>query len=173
MLNKTELTTPTVIEGWLHDLGLSCVRRTDAASNWALEFTIAGPNPLVLSAVNPKSIPRAVMLVCGLTAAPAHVEVFKTLEETVRRDFWRQMRAKLTREFVEFQLEGTPPSECPRLLRVTCLRFDDGLTLDSFARSLNSICKTAADAVAVYTDHLGDPNAPTSGEFAFKKVGTQ
>jgi hypothetical protein len=173
MLNKIDLTTPAVIEGWLQDLGLACVRRTDAASNWALEFTIAGANPLVLSAVNPKSVPRAVMVVCGLTAAPAHIEVFKTLEERVRRDFWRQMRTMLTRDYVEFQLEGTPTSECPRMLRVTCLRFDDGLTLDSFARSLNSVCKTAADAIAHYTDHLGDPNAPSSGEFAFKTVGTQ
>ncbi|HEY6457686.1 MAG TPA: DUF2299 family protein [Steroidobacteraceae bacterium] len=173
MQNKIDMTTPTVIEGWLHDLGLACVRRTDAASNWALEFTIAGPNPLVLSAVNPKSIPRAVMVVCALSAAPVHAEVFKTLEESARRQFWRQMRSMLNREYVEFQLEGTPPIECPKMLRVTCLRFDDGLTLDSFARSLNSVCKTASDAIAHYTDHLGDPNAPTSGEFAFKKVGTQ
>jgi hypothetical protein len=173
MLTKSDLTTPVVIEGWLHDLGLAYVRRTDAASNWALEFTIAGPNPLVLSAVNPKSVPRAVMVVCGLSAAPVHVEMFKTLEESARREFWRQMRTMLTRENVEFQLEGTPIAECPRMLRVTCLRFDDGLTLDSFARSLSSVCKTAADAVAHYTDVLGDPNAPSSTEFAFKKVGTQ
>lgn len=173
MLNKTDLTTPTAIEGWLQDLGLACVRRTDAASNWALEFTIAGPNALVLSAVNPKSVPRAVMLVCGLSAAPKHMEVFKTLEESVRRDFWTQMRNTMSREFVEYQLEGMAPTECPRMLRITALRFDDGLTLDSFARTISSVCKAAAAAVAHYTDRLGDPNAPTSGEFAFKKVGTQ
>jgi hypothetical protein len=173
MLNKIDLTTPTIIEGWLQDLGLTCVRRTDGASNWALEFTIAGPNPLVLSAVNPKSVPRAVMLVCGLSASPVHMEVFKTLEETARTQFWQRMRDTLNREFVEYQLDGTPPSECPRMLRVTAIRFDDGLSLDSFARSISSVCKAAASAVAHFTDQLGDPNAPTSGEFAFKKVGTQ
>jgi hypothetical protein len=173
MLNKTDLATPDIIEGWLHDLSLACVRRTDAASNWALEFTIAGPNPLVLSAVNPKPLPRAVMLVCGISSAPAHIEMFKTLEASARQQFWEQMRDLLTREYVEFQLDGAPPSECPRMLRVTCIRFDDGLTLDSFARSISSVCKAAADAVAHYTNRLGDPNAPLSGEFAFKKVGTQ
>jgi hypothetical protein len=173
MLNKTDLTTPDIIEGWLHDLGLACVRRTDAASNWALEFTILGPNPLVLSAVNPKSVPRAVMLVCGLASAPVHMEAFKTLEGSARTQFWQQMRDTLNREFVEYQLDGTPPSECPKMLRVTAIRFDDGLSLDSFARSISSVCKAAASAVALYTDRLGDPNAPTSGEFAFKKVGTQ
>ena len=173
MQNKIDLTTPTVIEGWLHDLGLSCVRRTDASSNWSLEFTVVGPNPLVLSAVNPKSVPRGVMLVCGLTSAPAHTQVFKTLDEATRTQFWQKMRDTLNREFVEYQLDGNPPSDCPKMVRVTAIRFDDGLTLDSFARSIASVCKAAASAVALYTDRLGDPNAPTGGEFAFKKVGTQ
>jgi hypothetical protein len=173
MLNKTDLTTPDAIEGWLHDLSLTCVRRTDAASNWALEFTIAGASPLVLSAVNPKSVPRAVMLVCAMTAAPEHIEKFKTLEESGRRKFWQEMRDTLNREYIEFQLDGTPPSECPRMLRVTAIRFDDGLSLDSFARSISSVCKAAAAAVAKFTDHFENPNAPASGEFAFKKVGTQ
>jgi hypothetical protein len=172
-MNKTDLSTPVVIEGWLQDLGLTCVRRTDAASNWALEFTIAGPNPLVLSAVNPKSVPRAVMLVCAMTAAPEHIEMFKTLDEAARRQFWRDMRDTLNREYVEFQLDGTPPNECPKMLRVTAIRLDDGLSLDSFARSISSVCKAAASAVAEFTDRFEDPKAPTGGEFAFKKVGTQ
>ncbi len=173
MLTKTDLTTPAIIEGWLQDLALTAVRRTDAASNWAVEFSIAGPNPLVLSAVNPKSVPRAVMLVCGMSAAPEHVEAFKNIDENARKDFWQRLRGTLNREYVEFQIDGVPTSECPKMLRVTALRFDDGLTLDSFARSISSVCKACADAVALFTDRLGEPNAPTSGEFAFKKVGTQ
>jgi hypothetical protein len=173
MLNKSDLTTPDVIEGWLHDLGLTCTRRTDAASNWSLEFSIAGPSPLVLSAVNPKSVARAVMLVCAMTAAPEHIEKFKTLDDGARRKFWQGMRDTLNREYVEFQIDGTPPSECPKMLRITAIRFDDGLTLDSFARTISSVCKAAASAVAQFTDNLENPNAPTSGEFAFKKVGTQ
>jgi hypothetical protein len=173
MSNKTDLSVPDTIEGWLQDLALTCVRRTDAASNWALEFTIAGPNPLVMSAVNPKSVPRALMLVCALTAAPAHIETFKALDERARRDFWTQMRSLLNREYIEFQLDGAAPAECPRMLRITAIRFDDGLNLDSFARSISSVCKAAADGVAHFTEKLGDPNAPLTGEFAFRKVGTQ
>ncbi len=173
MLNRTDLATPTVIEGWLHDLAIAATRRTDAASNWALEFTVAGPSPLVLSAVNPKSVPRAVMLVCGMSAAPAHIEAFNTLPDSARKEFWQQLRITLNREYVEFQVEGNVPTECPKTLRVTAIRFDDGLTLDSFARSISSVCKACGDAVAHFTDRLGDPNAPLGGEFAFKKVGTQ
>jgi hypothetical protein len=173
MLNKTDLTTPTIIEGWLHDLGLTSTRRTDAGSNWALEFTVLGPNPLVLSAVNPKSVPRAVMLVCGMSAAPEHITMFNALELSARKEFWRNMRDALNREYVEFQLDGVAPTECPKMLRVSCVRFDDGLNLDSFARSISSVCKAAAAAVAQFTDRFEDPNSTTTGEFAFKKVGTQ
>ena len=40
------------------------------ASNWMLEFTVQAQNPLVLSVVNPKVVPRAIMFVCGMLAAP-------------------------------------------------------------------------------------------------------
>jgi hypothetical protein len=172
MLTKADVATPEVIEGWLHDLSLATTRRTDPASNWMLEFTVPGPNPLVLNVVNPKAVPRAVMFVCGLMAAPGHEVAFKALDDSTRRKFWMDLRALLSREFVEFQAEGAI-TECPKSVRVTAVRFDDGLTLDSFARTLSSVCKACADAVAYFTDNLGDPNAPAGGEFAFKKTGTQ
>jgi hypothetical protein len=172
MLTKADVATPEVIEGWLHDLSLATTRRTDPASNWMLEFTVPGPNPLVMNVVNPKAVPRAVMFVCGLQAAPGHAVAFAALDEASRTKFWRQLRTLLNREFVEFQAEGII-SECPKAVRVTAVRFDDGLTLDSFARTLSSVCKACADAVAHFTDHLGDPGAPAGGEFAFKKTGTQ
>ena len=70
----------------------------DAASNWMLEFTVPGPNPLVVNVVNPKAIPRGVMFVCGLQASPAHDVAFKALDEATRRKFWHDMRRSLSRE---------------------------------------------------------------------------
>ncbi len=172
MLTKADIATPDVIEGWLHDLSLATTRRVDAASNWMLDFTVPGPNPLVVNVVNPKSIPRAIMFVCGLAAAPGHETAFKALDEATRKTFWPRLRNLLSREFVEFQAEGAL-TECPKSVRITAVRFDDGLTLDSFGRTLSSVCKTASDAIAFFTEHLGDPGAPAGGEFAFKKTGTQ
>jgi hypothetical protein len=172
MLTKADVATPDVIDGWLHDMSLTTTRRTDPASNWMLEFTVPGPNPLVMNVVNPKVLPRAVMFVCGLMAAPGHDVAFKALDEEARKRFWKQLRTLLSREFVEFQADGVV-TECPKSVRITAVRFDDGLTLDSFGRTLSSVCKACADAVAHFTDNLGDPAAPTGGEFAFRKTGTQ
>jgi hypothetical protein len=172
MLTKADVATPNVIEGWLHDMSIATALRADPASNWMLEFTVPGSNPLVVNVVNPKALPRAVMFVCGLVAAPGHEAAFKALDEGSRKKFWQQLRATLNREFVEFQADGAW-TECPKSVRVTAVRFDDGLTLDSFGRTLNSVCKACGDAIAHFTDNLGDPSPPLGGEFAFKKTGTQ
>ena len=172
MLTKADIATPNVIEGWLHDMSLATAQRNDPASNWMIELTVPGSNPLVVNVVNPKALPRAIMFVCGLVASPAHDAAFKMLDEGSRKKFWQQLRASMNREFVEFQADGVW-TECPKSVRVTAVRFDDGLTLDSFARTLNSVCKACADAIAHFTDNLGDPVAPTGGEFAFRKTETQ
>jgi len=172
MLTKDDLATPTVIEGWLQDMALKCIPRTDPASNWMLEFTVPAQNPLVLSVVNPKVIPRGIMFVCGMLAAPGHEAAFNKLDDARRVAFWRQLRTSLSREFVEFQAEGVI-TECPKSIRITAVRFDDGLTLDSFSRTLSSVCKAVADAMMHFNDFLGDPAPPATGEFAFKKTGTQ
>jgi hypothetical protein len=160
MLTKSDLTEPTVIEGWLRDLALTPTRRNDQVNNWNLEFTIVGPNALVLNVVNPKSLPRAIMFVCGMAPAPQQVEAFAALSPQGRRDFWLQLRATLNREAVEFQLEGAAFSECPRALRVSAVRFDDGLTLDAFAHTLTSVCKACGDAISHFTERLGDVASP-------------
>jgi hypothetical protein len=173
MLKKSDLATPEVIEGWLNDMALTSARKQDGANNWNLEFTVNGGTTLVINVVNPKTLPRAIMIVCGMMVVPGHQATFNTLSEAKRIEFWRDLRTLLSREFVEFQLEGMAVVEAPKTLRVSAVRFDDGLTLDSFARSLASVCKACGDVVPYFTERLGDPTAQTGGEFAFKKSATQ
>jgi len=75
---------------------------------------------------------------------------------------------------VECQIEGTPMVHCPAGFAANCIRYDDGLTLDSFAHNIASLQRTVFDAIAVFHEHLGDvgPAAP-GGEFAFRKLGVQ
>ena len=161
MVTKSDLAEPTLIEGWLRDMNLAPVRKPDAVNNWNVEFTIAaGTSPLAIACVNPRPLPRAIMLVCGLAAAPEHMVAFKELNEDLRREFWNQLRSTLNREFVEYQIEGAAVFECPKTVRVSAVRFDDGLTLDSFARTLSSVCKAAADAATHFTDRLGNARRP-------------
>ena len=173
MLTKTDLATPAVIEGWLRDLAQTPIQRPDPVNAWNLEFTVQGSPNLVMNAVNPKPIPRSVMLVCGMTPVPQQVTAFQALSEEQRRAFWRDLRTLLSREYIEFHIEGMAPTECPKTLRISAIRFDDGLTLDSFARTLASVCKACGDIVVLFSERLGDPSAPAGGEFAFRRSGTQ
>jgi hypothetical protein len=163
MVTKSDLAEPTLIEGWLRDLALVPIRKPDSVNTWALEFTIAaGAGPLAIAVVNPRALPRAIMFVCGLAAAPEHMTAFKELSEERRKEFWTQLRATLNREWVEYQIEGVAIAECPKTVRVSAVRFDDGLTLDSFARTMSSVCKACADAATHFTDRLGNPGRPAT-----------
>ena len=174
MATRQEILVPTLIESWLKDVGLSVTPRCgDAVNNWNLEFIVTGPNPLILNVVNPKQVPRAVMLVCGMLVAPEQISSYNALDEDARKDFWRALRATMNREYVEFQVEGQAVIECPKAVRVTAVRFDDGLTLDSFARTISSVCKACADVVAHFTDRLGELRPSAGSEFAFKKGPVQ
>lgn len=174
MVTKAEILEPTLIQNWLADAGLTpTLRGSDGVNNWNVEFTVTGPNPLILNVVNPKTVPRAVMLVCGMLVAPEQVTAYNALDEDARKDFWRALRTTMNREFVEFQVEGQPVIECPKAVRVTAVRFDDGLTLDSFARTISSVCKACGDVVAHFTDRLGELQPTAGGEFAFKKGPVQ
>jgi hypothetical protein len=51
------------------------------------------------------------------------------------------------------------------------MRFDDGLTLDSFARTMSSVSKACFDGCALFLERLGDLGPAPGGEFAFKKLG--
>jgi hypothetical protein len=104
-----------------------------------------------------------------MSVAPDQTAAYNNLEEDGRKEFWRSLRATLNREYTEFQIEGQPIVECPKAIRITAVRFDDGLTLDSFARTINSVCKACADAGAHFADRLGDMRPTAGGEFAFKK----
>jgi hypothetical protein len=161
MVTKSDLADPALIEGWLRDMNLAPVRKSDPVNAWNVEFTIAaGTSPLAIAIVNPRPLPRAIMFVCGLAAAPEHMIAFSNLDEDLRKEFWNQLRSTLNREFVEYQIEGAAIVECPKTVRVSAVRFDDGLTLDSFARTLSSVCKAAADAATHFTARLGNPRRP-------------
>ena len=86
MLTKSDLATSTLMEGWLRDLSLTPIQRSDGANTWNLEFTVAGTPNFVMNLVNPKPLPRAVMLVCGMSPAAEQVAAFQRLDQAQRID---------------------------------------------------------------------------------------
>lgn len=167
-----DLKRSTKIEAWLRDMG--CTPGPvplEPAINWALEVTIPPGTHMVV--FNLKQAPRAVMVQARMVPIAAQIEAFGVLEEDSRREFWQALRSTLNREFTEFQIEGAP-FECPASFTVSATRWDDGLTLDSFARTLSSVNKACLDGSAVFDEHLGTGSpAAVGGEFAFKKLDVQ
>jgi hypothetical protein len=81
---------------------------------------------------------------------------------------------RLTRhDFVEFHLEGTPAKDCPAAFSINVARFDDGLTLDSFARSLSSVNKAYFDGCNFFGEQFGTGGPMSGGEFEFKRTTVQ
>jgi hypothetical protein len=156
MLTKADLADPTVIEGWVRDLALTPTRREDPSNNWRIQFATAGANAFTISCVSPKSLPRAIMLICGIVPAPENITAFNALPPAQKKQFWEGLRDTLNRESIEFQIEGTPVDECPKTIRVTAVRFDDGLSLDSFAHSLGLVCKASLDAATHFNERLNE-----------------
>jgi hypothetical protein len=174
MAMKTDISDGKLVEGWLRDVGCAPEAYVTPQMNWGFKaaFPPSGPSSLNLTISNPAHIPRAVFIGCHITPAAQHVEAFNRLEEDARKEFWQHLRNTLNRDFVEFQIEGNATSECPKAFQVLAMRFDDGLTLDSFARSLSSVLKGCIDGVSCFQDRLGDA-VPAASEFAFKRLGPQ
>jgi hypothetical protein len=165
-----------LIGQWLKDMGYVPKFIADPLAGWAFEISCpqGSPQPLGVRVGSPKNQPRAVVVGVRMAAQPPHIAAFANLEEDIKREFWRDLRAKLNREFVEFAVEGTPETGCPVAFRVTATRFDDGLSLDSLHRTILSVVKACLDGIALFAERLGTAGpASGGGEFAFRKIGIQ
>ena len=178
-MNANDLNSGALIAGWLRDMGCEpTVLPADPQVNWAFEVTFpAKPSPgmiqLKMTIYNPKPTPRAVVVAARMLPPPESVAAFEELEQDEKTRFWQALRSTLSRENIEFQLEGAPVIHCPAAFRVNVVRYDDGLTLDNFYHSVVAVQSACFDAIAVFAEHLGDIGPAPGGEFAFKKLGVQ
>jgi hypothetical protein len=160
------------ILGWVADMQLTPARApSNGELSWGYEAMLA--TGFRVGIFQPKRAPRALLIQMKVMSRPDHAESFDGLEEDAKRAFWRELRSTLNREFTEFQLEGKLYEECPKSFLVTETIWDDGLSLNNFARSISSVQKACLDACALFDEQLGSTGPATGGEFAFKKIGLQ
>lgn len=168
-----EFSNGSLIEGWLRDTGCQPVIRQLPEVNWAYEVNFPPQGPAKLTIFNPAKLPRAVIILSRTIVPATHIKAFDALDEDSRREFLERLRATLNREFIEFHLEMPPTGGCPAGFQMSVTRFDHGVTLDSFVRSLSSVNKAYLDASACFQQYLGDPGTPAGGEFEFEKLRVQ
>lgn len=173
MVVKSGLSSPLQIGEWLRDMGLTPEMKNDPNANWVFEVAYPQNGQYRFAIANPKALPRAVTIAARLAPTAEQVRAFRDLEGDVKQEFWRTLRSILNREFVEFQIEGTPLSDCPIAFQVSAVRYDDGLTLDSLHRTLSSVNKACLDGCAFFEERLGGAGPASGGEFEFKRLGIQ
>lgn len=165
----------TQVSVWLREMGCAPDAVADPLANWAYEIGFPPNTPVSvrMRVGNPKIMPRAVVVAVRMVPQQNQLAAFNGLDEDAKREFWQALRSELNREFCEFAIEGNPMAECPQAFSVSATRFDDGLSLDSLFRTINSVLKACMDGCALFDERLGAVGPASGGEFAFRKLGMQ
>jgi hypothetical protein len=158
--------------GWLKDMGLDPKPAPDANGNWHYTFFMP-PNQAGnrLEVFGLKERPRAVVIAANTVLSPQHTEVLAALDGDAKRLFVSDLMVALNKEFTEYNIERDTAVEVKNFV-ITAVRYDDGLNLDSFARTVSSVFKAQVAGIQCVHQHLGG-TTPQGGEFSFKKLGLQ
>jgi hypothetical protein len=91
---------------------------------------------------------------------------YELLSEAEKGAFMRELRLTLSREHLYHDIApGDKPGACPGSFAVFDMRFDDGLTLDSFARSIICVSNTALAANLCCARHLAAARSTVAPRF--------
>jgi hypothetical protein len=170
MGTESRVATGALIQGWLRDMGCTPIPRSNPEVNWAFEVDFPPKSPTRLTIVNPRTMPRAAVIMSRTVVSPEQRAAFENLDEDSRREFWEKLALRLNgHDFIEFQIEGVPTGSCPTAFQIFVSRWDDGLTLDSLHRSLSSAHKAYFDACAFFRENFGTSGPAAAGEFDFRR----
>ncbi len=162
------------IEEWLKLIGCTPKPIQDAQAVWHLEFCYPSKTqpPHTMHVVSPAANPAAAVIASVTALAPEHLEGFSNLDDDAKSEFLWKLRHTLNRRDVDFRADGaTGPLDCPKQFQISLTRYTDGLTLDSFARSLGAVYKTELGVVWLIQEHLGNSSPGPGQRFDFKKLG--
>ena len=167
-----ETTLRTQVEGWLKRLGSTPVEMDDAQTDWHLRFDYPAKSPHIMHAAQPKGQPDMVVILSALDVGHEHLKVFEELDEDSQNTFLLDLKETLTNDSHDFKFEGVEKElDCPKKILVQCTRYEDGLSLDSFARSVGAVFKGFLRAILVMRRHLRENGPGNADRFDFKKLG--
>jgi hypothetical protein len=160
------------VENWLGTLRCQPKVQDDPNSSWHLVFEYPASSSHVMNAVRPKGENTPVVVVTRTNVDEVHRRKFAELDDEAKEDFLWQLRRTMKSVDVDFQVEGAEgPLGCPTAFQLSIARFEDGLTLDSFAQSVGKVFKTELNAVWVLQEHFKPDNGGRGPRFDFKKFG--
>ena len=164
--------TKTQVDEWLRVIGCTPVDQMDSQAAWHIEFDYPPKTPHRMHVVSPNQTPAATIIATATQLQADHLQRFSELDQDAKEEFIWDLRHALNRLEVDFRVDGAAgPLDCPRQFQISVTRYPDGLSLDSFARSIGSVCKTELDVAWLIEQHLGGTGPARGGRFDFRKLG--
>ena len=165
-------TLRTQVKGWLGRLGSTPVEIEDPQTEWHFQFDYPAKSTHTMHAAQPKDQSDMVLFVSALDVSHDHLKKFEELDEESQETFLLDLKEKLISDSHDFKFEGVENErDCPKKIIIQCTRYEDGLSLDTFARSVGAVFKGFLLAVLVLRRHLSG-NGPGNGDrFDFKRLG--
>jgi hypothetical protein len=115
----------------------------------------------------PSDQTESVIIASVLTVTPAQLEAFRQFTDEAKENLVWTLRYRLISVECDFRFEGLEgPLDCPRRIVTSVVRYADGLTLDSFARSLGAVYKNELLATWTLFRHLSARD--TIGPFGYR-----
>jgi hypothetical protein len=145
-------------ENWLRQLGCNpTVTSSVDANEWQIQFVFPPGSQQTLACFAPK-VPKGSTVISVNYPLGQGEAAFEILTEGQRIAFIQELRGMLSRDHLYHDISpGANPNSCPRSFAVFDMRFDDGVTLDSFARSIITVSNTALAANLCCARHLVPP----------------
>jgi hypothetical protein len=110
--------------------------------------------------------------ISGTEFSHEHRDAFDKLDDDGKDGFLWKFRHAINTHHADFEIEGANGIlDCPTRFKISATRYEDGLTLDSFAQSLGSVLKTQLSAIWVIQEHLTPRSFGSGGRFDFKRLG--
>jgi hypothetical protein len=150
-------------EAWLRQLGCNPkVVQSIEGNTWQLQFVFPPGSQQTLACFAPR-VPEGSTVVSVNYPLGQGEAVYDALTEMERMVFIQELRSVLSRDHLYHDIApGAQPGACPRSFAVFDMRFDDGLTLDSFARSIITVSNAALAANLCCARHLVNGRVTTA-----------
>jgi len=151
------------VEGWLRQMGCNPKTVPPIEGNtWQLQFVFPPGSQQTLACFAPR-MPQGATVISVNYPLTQGEAAYDALTEAQRMIFLQDLRGVLCRDYLYHDIApGARPNGCPRSFAVFDMRFDDGLTLDSFARSIIAVSNAALTANLCCARHLLAPPHTTA-----------
>ena len=161
------------IEEWLRLIGCTPTAAADPQSKWNFSFDYPARSPHRMVVANPIALPAAAVIGSGVLLTPHHLQKFASLDDEEKQAFLWSLRQKANSAEVDFQFFDVKERlDCPTRIQFSVVRYTDGLTMDSFARSIGAVFKTELGTMWLVEEHLGGGGELGPGRrFDFKRLG--